>query len=412
MGKIKLLIVSLYYPPIESIASYRIEAFAKYLDKRKFEIDIITLKSRNSLSYEEKGNVRIFRIVNSALFRPFTFGERSSFWVHKSKVLWNLILDHTFGKYSKWKKEAFKKVLELHKLNKYDIVLSSFAPVESHLVALLFKKVCPNIKWIADMRDELSDNQFIPRFLRRRYRNYEKEILMHCDVLTTVSGPILENFKEKVRGLNREILFSEIRNGFDFEINLKTFNNYRKNSKFTISYTGSFYGARNPNNLFKALIKLEDRILKNILIKFVGLMKPISVPDKLRANVKVIPKVSHSNAIKIMQESDALLLIHPKGRKGVYTGKLFEYLGSLRPIIALVDKNDVAASLIRDANAGYIADFDDIEEIKMVIRKAYDNWKSGVMPNFNIHIIEEHHRRNQVKKLEELILEELYSGES
>jgi len=33
------------------------------------------------------------------------------------------------------------------------------------------------------------------------------------------------------------------------------------------------------------------------------------------------------------KESDALLLIHPSnGRKGIFTGKLFEYLGVLKPI--------------------------------------------------------------------------------
>jgi len=306
-----------------------------------------------------------------------------------------------FGnEYHKWEKLALWKAIALYGEKKYDIILSSYAPESTHRVALKLKKRFSDVKWIADMRDEMSKNPFIPSLKRRRLEILEKEILKHCNALVSVSAPILEEFRNSVKE-RRNIYFCEVRNGFDFDLEL---NRKRENvRKFIVSYVGNFYGRRNPRNFFRALVDLDNEILKKMEVKFVGLTKPVLVPNKLKNIVELIPKVPHEEAISFMRNSDALLLIHPKGRKGVYTGKLFEYLGVLRPIMALVDKEDVAAELIREANAGYIADFDDVDEIRNIIIKAYKDWERGITPDFNIEVIRKHHRKKQVGKLESLI---------
>jgi len=110
-----------------------------------------------------------------------------------------------------------------------------------------------------------------------------------------------------------------------------------------------------------------------------------------------------------MRKSDALLLIHPaNGRKGIFTGKLFEYLATLKPIIALVDEEDVAAELIREANAGYICDNANIQKIEMILEEAYAEWAQKRKRVFNKDVILKHHRKEQVKRLENFI-EELTS---
>jgi glycosyltransferase involved in cell wall biosynthesis len=122
--------------------------------------------------------------------------------------------------------------------------------------------------------------------------------------------------------------------------------------------------------------------------------------------VEVIPSVAHEKAIEIMKQSDALLLIHPKnGRKGIFTGKLFEYLATLTPIIALVNEEDVAAKLIKDANAGYVTDNANIEKIEEILIQAYDEWENKIPREFNKEIIKKHHRKEQAKRLEKCIEE-------
>jgi hypothetical protein len=75
----------------------------------------------------------------------------------------------------------------------------------------------------------------------------------------------------------------------------------------------------------------------------------------------------------------------------------------MRPIIALIDKTDVAAQLIEECNAGFIADFYNIEEIEKAIIEAYILWKNKKTLSYNNSLIQLHHRAYQVKIYEHLI---------
>ncbi|WP_297482235.1 glycosyltransferase, partial [Sulfurimonas sp.] len=195
--------------------------------------------------------------------------------------------------------------------------------------------------------------------------------------------------------------FREIRNGYDFTLE----ETKSDNTAFTITYMGNFYGERNPINFLKALNKLMQKDdTKKVTVHLVGVKTHFEIPDLLQDKVRVVASVKHSEAIEMMKKSDALLLIHPaNGRKGVFTGKLFEYLAVLKPIIALVDEEDVAAKLIRDANAGYISDNANIEKIERVLEEAYREWKEKLKREFNLEVIKKHHRKEQTKCLEKVI---------
>ena len=221
--------------------------------------------------------------------------------------------------------------------------------------------------------------------------------------MTSVSKPIIDSFASL--NSNPNVIFREIRNGYDFE--LEKIEN--KNRIFTISYVGNFYGDISPKNFFIALNNIiQQDSSKKILVKLVGVKTHFEIPELLKDRVTIIPPVSHSKAIEIMKNSDALLLIHPSnGRKGVYTGKLFEYLATLKPIIALVDEEDVAAKLIKKANAGYVSDNGNIEKIEMILEEAYQEWEENRKREFNISLIKKHHRKEQTKRLEKLIDEVL-----
>jgi hypothetical protein len=69
----------------------------------------------------------------------------------------------------------------------------------------------------------------------------------------------------------------------------------------------------------------------------------------------------------------------------------------------VVDPTDVAADLIKECRAGYIADFDNIKEIETAIFTAYQNWNTKTMLNCDREKIEQLHRKYQVEKLNQLI---------
>jgi glycosyltransferase involved in cell wall biosynthesis len=210
MNKKRVLIVSFYYPPISSIASNRIYSFVKYLNKDIFDIDVVTVKSKEAIDYKIFDNVSIYRISKNPLDYYLDSSSKNIF-IRKLKALYNILIKNIFFKL--WQVKSIKVILKLNKQKNYDIILSSYAPKESHLIALKIKSKYTNIKWIADMRDEMSLNPFISAKEKKSLQIIEQNIFKHCDAITTVSKPILDDFK-KLSNNTKNILFREIRNGY------------------------------------------------------------------------------------------------------------------------------------------------------------------------------------------------------
>ena len=396
--KKNILIISIYYPPIQSIASNRIYSFTKYLDKEKYNVYVHTLESENSVVYDKK--IVVQRVKNSVFFKHLLFTKRTNKFIHYSKVIYNKFVTYFFeDEYRGWIAESLQNLPSFIQENNIDIVISTYAPTAPHIVALELKKKFPHFKWIADMRDEMSQGLGLPSKLKEKYAKLENEIFTYANAVTSVSKPLVDEFR--FLSSNQNVIFREIRNGYDFALE----ETKSDNSAFTITYMGNFYGERNPINFLKALNNLMQKDdTKKVFVQLIGVKTHFEIPDLLQDKVRVVASVKHSEAIEMMKKSDTLLLIHPtNGRKGVFTGKLFEYLAVLKPIITLVDEEDVAAKLIRDANAGYVSDNANIEKIEMILEEAYREWQDKRPREFNLEIIKKHHRKEQAKRLEKVI---------
>ena len=319
--------------------------------------------------------------------------------MHKSKAMWNRFLmllnvPHT----GNFEKQAFKKVKEIIKPEADTVIISTSPYIETHFIAKKIKENFSKIRWIADLRDALSNNPYIPTNQLNMHHHIEDIILSYADAVSTVSLPIVKDLETKN---DRKIPITEIRNGFDFEARLR----FQFNERFTLVYAGTFYANRTPETFFEALkLVLKEHQLSDLMLVFLGNTSGVKIPDELFAFVERYDKVPYNDAINIIQNADGLLLIHPPtAYRGVYTGKLFDYLGAMRPIIAVVDKTDVAAELIKDCNAGFVADFNDIDEIKTAITETYKLWLNKQTLAYNQELILMHHRAYQVKILEHLI---------
>ena len=403
--KKNILIISIYYPPIESIASNRIYSFAKYLDKSEYNIFVHTIDTNKPFKNTLEG-VEISRTKNSSFFKLFLFEKRTNKLLHYLKVAHNIIVRKLIKNlYQGWIDSSFELLKKKIKEENIDLIISSYAPDASHILALKLKQEFSNIKWIADFRDEMSNSIYLDSKTRAKYYKLEQDIFNNVDAITSVSKPILQHFKSSC---NKEgVKFCEVRNGYDFELEYSISNN----NIFTISFIGNFYADITPYNFFKALeLFINDNRDVKIEVKLVGVKTHFELPNNLKDIVKILPTLKHTKAIEVMKQSDALLLIYPTNKRvGVYTGKLFEYLGSLKPILALVNEDDVAAKLIKKCNAGYVADNSNIGKIKQNIELLYSEWKSKNRRDFNLDIIKKHHRIEQVKRLE-LAIQKVLNG--
>ncbi|MFZ4412860.1 MAG: hypothetical protein ACOYOV_07240 [Bacteroidales bacterium] len=401
MEKKHIIIVSVYFPPIISIASNRLLAFAKYLDPLKYRITVIALQSGDGKNRISLPNVEIIYVPNKQFFKRASFSRKYSYIIHKIRALWNTLLNVVdFNDFYSWENTVFLELQGLIKEPENTILISSYPTSSPLIIASRIKRKFSAIKWISDLRDGISNNSNKSSFFASKYKaNIEETMMEQADVITAVSSPILKyletNYKEK--GMN----FHEIRNGYDFEYG----NNGKFNPVFTISYLGNFYGNRNPSIFYKALETiLENGYIPKLEVHFIGVGGAVMIPHKLKKIVFVKEKVAYDVAIEYMRNSDALLLVLPKGEnKGVFSGKIFDYLGVMRPIIPLVDTEDVAAELIRETNAGKLAEWNSVEEAIESILYTYHLWKQKTLPPYNSELIKSLHRKYQVEKLGKII---------
>lgn len=402
MTKINLLIISLYYPPIRSVASNRIASFARYLDRSRFNIHVMTVAAPQDAAGPEPEGVRVHRFPNRGLLRRAAFTGSTGRLLHFAKAGFNRLLSLTvLDEYRDWRDRVVKEGERLIREEGIDVVLSSYSPLACHLAALALKQAHPDLVWIADMRDEMSRNPFQPSWIRRRLAKPEQSILRTADAVTTVSRPILDDFRALAS--REDLALEEVRNGYDFELAGQP---PTAGKRFVIAYTGTFYGSYTPYPFFHALERFFSRHAENdVSVRIVGPQKPVDLPSGIRSRVSFEPAVPHEQALAIMRQSDLLLLYHPKTeRKGYYSGKLFEYLASLRPVLAAVDPASVAADLVREAKAGYVVDCGDADAIAAGIDRAYRDWQDGAVFAPDRAVIARHHRREQTRILQHLII--------
>jgi|TARA_B110000908_G_C10262071_1_gene460105 hypothetical protein len=400
-NKKHIVIISPWHSPQQSVATNRIESFAKYLNSEKFNITVLSLLKNKEPKYEKLSNYELFRYKNDSILKLPEFKSSDTKLVHKLKVVKKLVLlrlvkDVDF----RWKKNIEKKLDKLNQVEKIDLIISSFAPKSCHEIVLNFMNKNKEVKWIADMRDEMSKNPFLyDNKLKLAYEKLEKKINNQADAVTVVSAPIVNYFREIMPDIQ---YIEEIRNGFDNELKIEK---YSFNSAMTITYTGNFYGKKyKPDTFFEALMECKDVLPNEWIIKFVGTPNNFNIPREFEKNIEIIPRVPQNVAIEYMKNSDINLLIQPHvGRKGMYTGKLFDYISVKKPILAVIDDKDVGADLIREIGIGYIADFYEKEEIISAIKEAVSDWKNKKKLNFDEDKIQYLHRKYQVKKMEVLI---------
>ena len=397
MPKKRIALITTWFPPNNGVAVNRMNAFVNYLSN-DFDITVFTEGKSEEIKKNDWGEVYYSTIPS--FFSKIKHTSTDLKWLHHIKTIFNILIHHLrISSYKKWKFKTIEKFLKVHQDKPFDLVLSSFSPIEPHEVALAVKKKFPNLVWIADMRDGMSNNPYNTEKARQLLAEKEQEMKTYVDGITTVSQPILDDF---IRVFTQTKSFEEIRNGYDHSLSP----NKKFNEIFTIVYAGTFYGKDKPDNFLKALLNLKENksIAPNFLIRFVGANHNFWIPSELNENIEFIPKVPQMEAIEYMANADCNLLIRvPVPAKGMFSGKLFDYLSVEKPIIAMVDKEDVAAELIRENSAGFVVDCFDESEIEKAILAVFELWKNKEFLPIDSSKTIQLHRKFQVEKLSKMI---------
>jgi len=374
--------------PIETTV-YRSHIFEPY-DLYKFftgkkkntAIDVNVIKKE-----EQKLDIRekIAEFIRATFFIP----DARAFWIYSAK-------------------KTINKILEQHNI---DMIYSSSPPYTCSIIARNLKR-SKTVPWVAGFRDPWTDfistpkRWFIPKAIDKAM---EFSVFNEADAVEVAWEGITKDALQKYPNLDAQ-KFYHIPNGFDSEDypNIK----YQKNEKFTITYTGSMYGRRNPASFLIALKNLiESQQIKHELIKiqFIGRFGS-EVEDMFSAFpykecIEIIPYLPHHKSIEYLIRSDTLLLIVDESKESeeIVPGKVYEYLGTKKPIIALAPKGSAIDKLMQECGSGYVAHQSEISKIEQIIKTLFIYWKNNFEGfNPNLPNIYKYERKNSTMELTKL----------
>ena len=158
--------------------------------------------------------------------------------------------------------------------------------------------------------------------------------------------------------------------------------------KLSFVHIGTLGESRNPLAFWTALGELvseQPDMAEHISVKLVGKVDhSVAVAVEQNGLTKMVEYVAylpHLDAIKEQRSAGVLLLLvnNTPMAKGIVTGKLFEYLATCRPILAIGSKNGEIAEILSQTKAGEVFDFIDTNGIKQYIVNALEQHRKGLL---------------------------------
>jgi glycosyltransferase involved in cell wall biosynthesis len=367
----RVLFIAHAYPPLAAAGSIRAGGLAKYLPRFGWDILVLTAKlppgSRPAApvieteyqdvvaKWKAKLGMDPERSVHERLNLSVSSKPNSN-RLHTSIIQLTRALIAFPDEHKGWIPFALNAISNLKGNEKFDVVLSTSPPVSDHLIALQAKRIF-RVPWVADLRDLWTAALLGPsRLLLPRQRLLERKTLKRADALVTVSTPWARTLE---RTYPSTPVYT-ITNGFDPE----EFGTLpaKLTESFSLTHTGYLYeGKRDPTLLFQVLQELiaEGALQKDdIRLRFYGppesWLPVLAVRYGLKDVVEMPGVVARQEALRLQAESQILLLLgwsDPK-ETGQHTGKLFEYFGSARPILAVGGSQGVLTETLRETGTG------------------------------------------------------------
>lgn len=423
----KVLIITYYWPPAGGPGVQRWLKFVKYLPE--FHIEPIVYVPENpsyplldnDLQKDVNENVTILK---NKIFEPYQLASflgkkqtkkmnagiitKSSKQTWKEKfLLWvrgNLFIPdaRVF-----WVNSSVKFLKKYISENQIDTIITSGPPHSLHLIGLKLKKQNPKIKWISDFRDPWTTIGYhkelkLSAWAEKKHKNLEKNVLQISDEIIVTSPRTKLEF-QNITSKNIHV----ITNGFDKEI----IENIILDTKFTLAHIGSLLSERNPIILWESLGELIQENLNfatHFSLKLVG-----AISDEVLKTIdQFIPKhyidnkgyVSHNEALVEQRKSQILLIIeiNSKDTKCIIPGKVFEYINSERPIIAIGPNDSDFEDIITETKTGFFFNYDQKSALKNQILNYFEDYLNQNLKVSALNL-EKYTRLNLTEKLSQIL---------
>ena len=428
--KKRILFISYLFPPTAGGGVMRALKFARYLPEFGYDVSVLTSGNIDYLKHgldksllTEVADTDIHYVCEEPVI-PGLIGEQE-----RSEIidLYRYVMDSDgwMAEYEEavkngvrqflpdeelvWVNRCIKYIRENLNVSDYDIVLTTSNPFSTLFVGYYLKREY-GLPWVADLRDPWCENDYINRVYRESTKNsrkmeeaLEKSLLSLADRITVPSDGMIDDLDKYGFGKMAVCL----PNGYDE----KDFLEYEKVSfnKFTICYTGTVYGSRNPFlllDILNGLIesgKIDSDKTQWVINGNLGARTIQMIETRDKYGIMVLNGiVSHKESIAIASASNMLVSLgeYDEGAYLVWTGKIFEYFRTCVPILSFSSHFGVQHDALMELNQGITVLPEETDRIEDFVLDLYNDWLNKSDRKWgNIEKAKRFDRRNITKGL-------------
>ncbi len=422
MNSKKVLIITYYWPPAGGPGVQRWLKFVKYLPDFGIEPIVYCPENPNypiideSLVNEITEHITILKQpINEPYGLASLFSKGSSKTIssgvipkEKKQSFIEKAMLYIRGNYfipdarKNWIKPSVSFLSNYIKEHQIETIITTGPPHSLHLIGLQLKEKL-DVKWLADFRDPWTTIGYhkalkLTESSKEIHIDLELKVLNTADEIIVTSNHTKNEFQTKTKQP-----ISVITNGYDSH-SVKV---EGKDELFTLSHIGSLLSDRNPEILWETLSELiseNEAFSKVFQLNLIGVVSDDVIESinayGLKNHLNVVGYVSHDEAIKSQMKSQLLLLIEidSEDTKAIIPGKVFEYLISETPILAIGPKDSDIQQIIKSTNTGTYFNYKEKTELKSQINTSFEAYLNGSL-KVNAIGLQPYSRKALTKKL-------------
>lgn len=416
----RVLVIAYYFPPMGFSGIQRTLKFVKYLPDYGWHPTVLTVTPHAYYAFDDTfldeltgKPVEIWRTPPGGIFSAMKkrrtvslSNERLRKFLNRASQFF-FIPDNKIG----WRKQV-RGFLAGKDLSHYDMIYATAPPFTDHLIGVELKERY-DIPLVLDFRDawvEYPYHKYWTGWHRKRHEALERGVVRAADAVVTTNryvrdlllarqGPSAEERSEVERRMH---IITQGFDAADFEQPIDVSVAPVDRSTINFVYTGLFYEDRDPLVLYRALIAIRERrpeIYHRMKFYMVGyvqeeyqeMAREMGVDDR----IVYCGYVEHHVAVAWVRQADVLWFnigARHKGYETVSPGKAFEYLGSGKPIVALLPENQIR-EILSGFDHTFIVDPDDHERLAAVLVDLTERHERGALPEGDREKISHYDRR-------------------
>lgn len=413
----RVLVIAYYFPPLGLSGVQRTLKFVKYLPQFGWQPTVLTVTPTgyyaqdytllDELHPQHIAIERVGSLDPNRLFRHKGVVRMPS---ERWRKIFTFISDTFFIPDNKigWKRKALKKAEGLFRKKNFDVIFATAPPFTDFLIGKeLHKKF--NKPLVIDYRDPWHEYpyKYYPTPLHKLW-NYklEKKVLKASSRILVTSRKTKELILKRFKFLHYNDI-TILPHGYDpadFEEDHKI--QIERSKRMRIAHSGVFYGDRTPKYLLKALKELinekphlKDQIevilIGNLQEEQVRLIRSLNLEN----NITITGYLDHKHCIQYLKSSDVLWLTLNNDKQS--PGKLYEYLGLRKPILACVPDGFVRQTL-EEADGCVIVEPTDVKNIGKAILQLFESYKQSHLPKPIESVVQKYSRIELTNELSKI----------